>query len=30
VVRADDGRRGQAELAVGPGEVRTIDIALAR
>jgi hypothetical protein len=30
VVRADDGRRGQAELSVGPGEVRTLEIALAR
>ncbi|HET8540730.1 MAG TPA: carboxypeptidase-like regulatory domain-containing protein [Anaeromyxobacter sp.] len=30
VVRADDGRRGQAELSVGPGEVRTVEIALGR
>lgn len=30
VVRSDDGRRGQAELSVGPGEVRTVEIALAR
>ncbi len=30
VVRADDGRRGQAELTVAPGQVRTVDIALAR
>ncbi|HEX9051102.1 MAG TPA: carboxypeptidase-like regulatory domain-containing protein, partial [Anaeromyxobacter sp.] len=30
VVRTDDGRRGQAELTVAPGQVRTVDIALAR
>jgi hypothetical protein len=30
VLRSDDGRRGQAELTVGPGEVRTVEIALAR
>jgi hypothetical protein len=30
VVRADDGRHGQAELSVGPGEVRAVEIALAR
>jgi hypothetical protein len=30
VVRADDGRRGQAELTVAPGQVRTVEIALAR
>jgi hypothetical protein len=30
VARTDDGRRGEAELSVGPGEVRTVEIALAR
>lgn len=30
VVRADDGRRGEARLSVGPGEVRAVEIALAR
>jgi 5-hydroxyisourate hydrolase-like protein (transthyretin family) len=28
VVRADDGRRGQAEVALAPGEVRAVEIAL--
>ena len=30
VVRADDGRRGQAEVSVAAGEVRTVEIALTR
>jgi hypothetical protein len=28
LVRTDDGRRGRAELRLGPGEVRTLEIAL--
>jgi hypothetical protein len=28
VVRSDDGRRGAAEIRVGPGETRTVEIAL--
>ncbi|HEX9308239.1 MAG TPA: hypothetical protein VF894_12155, partial [Anaeromyxobacter sp.] len=28
VVRSDDGRRGSAEVRVGPGETRAVEIAL--